>query len=45
MDAWYIIPVGAFAPSESLTLFPYLPGHKEKYEKFLEAWDLLDGGE
>jgi hypothetical protein len=40
-DAWYIIPVCAFAPSESLMLFPHLPGHAGKYEQFREAWYLM----
>lgn len=40
-DAWYIIPVSAFAPRESLILFPHLPGHGGKYEQFREAWYLM----
>lgn len=40
-NTWYIIPVEAFTPSESLTLFPHLPGHDGKYEQFREAWYLL----
>jgi PD-(D/E)XK endonuclease len=40
-DAWYIIPVDVFSPSESLILFPHLPGHAGKYEQFREAWYLL----
>jgi len=42
-DAWYIIPVAAFTPSESLVLFPHLAGHKGRYEKYLGAWEELDG--
>jgi hypothetical protein len=38
VDAWYIIPVGAFTPSECLSVFPHIPGHGGTYEKFLEAW-------
>jgi MoaA/NifB/PqqE/SkfB family radical SAM enzyme len=41
LKVWYIIPVGAFTPSESLILFPHLPGHAGKYEQFREAWHLL----
>ena len=42
-DAWYIIPVGAFTPSESLVLFPHLPGHKGRHERYLGAWEEMDG--
>jgi PD-(D/E)XK endonuclease len=40
-DAWYIIPVSAFTPSQSLLLFPHIPGHGGKYEQFREAWYLM----
>jgi hypothetical protein len=40
-DAWYIIPVCAFTPRESLILFPHLPGHDGKYEQFRAAWFLM----
>ncbi len=41
-DAWYIIPVEAFAPRTSLPLYP-APGDKHvgRYEKYREAWGLL----
>jgi hypothetical protein len=41
LKVWYIIPVEAFTPSESLLLFPHLPGHAGKYEQYREAWHLL----
>ena len=41
LGVWYIIPVGAFTPSECLSVFPHIPGHGGTYEQFLEAWFLL----
>ena len=39
--AWYIIPIRAFSPCTSLTLYPHKPGHNGKYEHFREAWFLM----
>ena len=41
-DAWYIIPVEAFAPRTNLPLYP-APDSKRvgRYEKYREAWSLL----
>ena len=42
-DAWYVIPVAAFAPRTMLALYP--SGCKKRnsgrYEKYREAWDLM----
>ena len=42
-EAWYVIPVEAFAPHLHLWLYP--PGeHAGQYEKYREAWELLGAG-
>jgi hypothetical protein len=42
-DAWYVVPVSAFAPRRGLKLYP--SGCRKKnsghYEKYREAWDLM----
>jgi PD-(D/E)XK endonuclease len=40
-DAWYVIPVRAFTPADSLFFYPHLPGRAGKYEQFREAWYLM----
>ena len=39
-DAWYVIPVEAFAPRTHLWLYPR-GKHAGQYEKYREAWELL----
>ncbi len=39
-DAWYLIPVSAFAPTKGLRL---RPGSRRKFERFRDAWRLLYG--
>lgn len=39
-DAWYVIPVEAFAPRKHLWLYPR-GEHAGQYEKYREAWELL----
>jgi hypothetical protein len=39
---WYIIPVRAFAPRKAIVLFPHLPPAARRYERFRDAWHLLD---
>ena len=39
-DAWYVIPVKAFAPRRNLWLYPR-GAHAGQYEKYREAWELL----
>jgi hypothetical protein len=38
-DAWYVIPVEAFAPRIHLWLYPR--EHAGKYQRYREAWKLL----
>jgi hypothetical protein len=42
-DAWYVVPIAAFAPRTGLKLFP--SGCKRKtgglFEQYREAWDLM----
>jgi len=40
-EAWYILPVDAFAPSKSLRLYPDIKFPRARWEKYREAWDLL----
>lgn len=37
-NAWYIIPVGAFAPAVGIGI---LPGGRGRFESYREAWHLL----
>ena len=39
-EAWYVIPVEAFAPHLHLWLYPR-GEHAGQYEKYREAWELL----
>jgi len=40
-DAWYVIPVGAFAPRRHLQLYPSGSKTGGRYEEYREAWDLM----
>ncbi len=42
-DAWYVIPIGAFAPRKVLKFYPSVCEQKNRgrYEKYREAWDLM----
>jgi PD-(D/E)XK endonuclease len=42
-EAWYVIPVEAFAPHLHLWLYPQ-GEHAGQYEKYREAWELLGAG-
>jgi hypothetical protein len=45
LDVWYMIPVKAFAPKKCLRFYPECEGSVGRYEKYREAWGLLDGGD
>ncbi len=40
-DAWYVVPIGAFAPRVHLKFYPTGSQHGGLYEKYREAWDLM----
>ncbi len=40
---WYLVPVRAFTPRKAIVLFPHLPRSSRRYERFREAWHLLNG--
>jgi len=41
-ETWYVIPVRAFAPRKTITVFPHqLPTRGGRFERFREAWHLL----
>ncbi len=41
-QAWYVIPVRAFAPRKTLTVFPHQPPTRGgRFERYREAWHLL----
>lgn len=45
MDAWYVLPVKAFAPVKHLNFYPFCSGttaKRARWEKYREAWELLD---
>ena len=37
-QAWYVIPIGAFAGIKSMKLFPASRRMRSKHEKYREAW-------
>jgi PD-(D/E)XK endonuclease len=37
-EAWYVIPIGAFAGIKSMKLFPASRRMRSKHEKYREAW-------
>ena len=39
-NAWYLIPIGAFAPVKTLKLCPHRSS-RGRFERFREAWHLL----
>jgi hypothetical protein len=41
-NLWYIVPIDAFAGVQALHFNPHPGQRKSKYEKYLEAWCLLD---
>ena len=40
-DAWYLLPVGAFAGVKSLRLFPDLKSRNPRWEGYREGWEWL----
>jgi hypothetical protein len=41
LGIWYIVPVRAFAPSKCLRFYPEGNGSRGQYEKYREAWWLM----
>jgi hypothetical protein len=41
LDIWYVIPVKAFAPSTCLRFYPEGENSRGQYEKYREAWWLM----
>jgi len=41
VDAWYVLPIHAFARSTSLRFYPDIPCKCARWEKYREAWHLL----
>lgn len=42
--AWYIIPMSAVPPGKMIILYPHNKHSRGRYEKFRDAWWLLDCG-
>jgi len=40
-DAWYVVPIGAFAPRVHLKFYPTGSHYGGLYEKYREAWSLM----
>lgn len=38
LERWYIIPIGAFAPTLGIWLFPHVNPSRGRFERFREAW-------
>jgi hypothetical protein len=45
LDVWYLIPVKAFAPKKCLRFYPECEGSLGQYEKYREAWGLMNDEE
>jgi hypothetical protein len=45
LDLWYVVPVKAFAPSKSLRFYPEGESLRGRYEKYREAWWLMESTE
>jgi len=41
-DAWYIIPIRAIQGGNTIGLFPHVAGSRARYERYREAWHLLE---
>ena len=41
-DAWFVIPVRAFVPLRNLLVYPLGSAHGGRYEKYREAWWLME---
>jgi hypothetical protein len=41
-DGWFVIPVRAFAPRKSIRVYPKGDGRTGRYEKYREAWCLME---
>lgn len=40
-DAWYVIPIAAFAKITAVKVFPSSKRRMSKFEKYREAWELI----
>src|SRR5882724_5613933 len=40
-DVWYVLPIGAFTPRKSVTVYPQRSQDNGMYEQYREAWHLL----
>jgi hypothetical protein len=43
-DAWYLLPIAAFAGVKSLRFYPELKSRRPRWEGYREAWEWLRGG-
>jgi len=41
LQAWYLIPLRAFAPAMGLWLYPHVPESRGRFEHYREAWHRL----
>jgi hypothetical protein len=42
VNAWYVLPIESIARSTSLRFYPDIPCNSARWEKYREAWHLLD---
>jgi hypothetical protein len=42
LNVWYLLPIEAFSPSKSLRLYPDIVSKNPRWEKYREAWHLLE---
>jgi len=41
-DAWYLIPIAVVRGGNTIGLFPHVACSQARYERYREAWDLLE---
>jgi hypothetical protein len=41
LDVWYVLPVRAFAPAESLRFYPDVECEEAEWEEYREKWGVL----
>jgi len=42
INVWYLLPIEAFTPNKSLRLYPDIVSKNPRWEKYREAWHLLE---
>jgi hypothetical protein len=43
LDVWYLLPIGVIGRTKSLRFYPDIKSRRPRWEKYREAWEVLDG--